>query len=76
MPMAELKEGGVAEMKKLQIMPWAPSNQDVQGGDCDENHRFSSTGYVFGCNHVGCGNLPDIRKFCWWFGVWQFIGGL
>lgn len=32
MPMAELKEGGVAEMKKLQIIPWAPSNQTVVPG--------------------------------------------
>lgn len=39
-------------------------SQGMQGRDCDENHRFSSTEYVFGCNGVGCGNLPDSRKFC------------
>lgn len=38
---------------------WA---QYVQGGACDENHRFSSTEYVFGCNYVGYGNLPDSQE--------------
>lgn len=80
MPMAELKEGGTAEIKHYKIANilvltrlWS---QSMQGGDCNENNRFSSTKYVFGCNCVGCGNSPDSQEILWWFGAWQFIGGL
>lgn len=68
MPMAKLQGEGTAEIKHYKkfhgLVLTRLWSQGMKMGDCNENHRFSSMEYVFGCNCIGCGNSPDSRKFC------------